>query len=402
MIKKLRRKFVIISSIIISIVFILLISLINAMNFHSMKENADKILNYINDHEGRVPQPGMMPGMPDEFFTETPFATRYFSLKVNVETKTITINREHIHSITEEQAIDYMNKVSKGKKEKGFIETYRYLVASHNNELHYYFLNCEKDLANFYTYFTYSILFGLLILALTILFIYYLSGFAMKPTIESYQKQKRFITNAGHELKTPLSVISANAEILEMEIGDNEWIQSIENQVTKLNQLTKNLILLSRMEENDFEVTVNNFNLSEALKDVINSFNPIIESKQFKLNTDIEENLILSGNEELIRQMFSLLIDNALKYSSEKNIEIKLTKENKNIVYAITNEANNIEEGNQDKLFERFYRLDTSRNTELGGSGIGLSIVKTIVESHKGKIEAYSNDGKSLEFKITL
>lgn len=402
MIKKLRRKIVIISSIIISVVFILLISLINVMNFHSMKENADRTLNYINEHEGRVPQPGMMPGMPDEFFTETPFATRYFSLKVNVETETITINRDHIHSIDEELAIDYMNRVSKGRKEKGFIETYRYLVSSHNNELHYYFLNCEKDLANFYTYLTYSILFGLLILALTILLIYCLSGFAMKPTIESYQKQKRFITNAGHELKTPLSVISANAEILEMEIGENEWVQSIENQVTKLNQLTKNLILLSRMEENDFEVTVNNFNLSEALKDVINSFNPIIESKQFEIDSNIEDNLILLGNEELIRQMFSLLIDNALKYSSEKNIAIKLTKENKNIIYSITNKTNNIEEGNQDKLFERFYRLDKSRNTELGGSGIGLSIVKTIVESHKGKIEAYSNDGKSLEFKITL
>ena len=367
-----------------------------------MKENADRTLNYINEHEGRVPQPGMMPGMPDEFFTETPFATRYFSLKVNVETGTIIINRDHIHSIDEELAIDYMNRVSKGRKEKGFIETYRYLVSNHNNELHYYFLNCEKDLANFYTYLTYSILFGILILSLTILLIYCLSGFAMKPTIESYQKQKRFITNAGHELKTPLSVISANAEILEMEIGENEWVQSIENQVTKLNQLTKNLILLSRMEENDFEVTVNNFNLSEALKDVINSFNPIIESKQFEIDSNIEDNLILLGNEELIRQMFSLLIDNALKYSSEKNIAIKLTKENKNIIYSITNKTNNIEEGNQDKLFERFYRLDKSRNTELGGSGIGLSIVKTIVESHKGKIEAYSNDGKSLEFKITL
>ena len=224
----------------------------------------------------------------------------------------------------------------------------------------------------------------------------------VKPTIESDLKQKQFITNAGHELKTPLSVISANAEILEMEIGENEWIDSINSQVIKLNQLTKDLILLSRMSESSMKIIFNQFNISEALFDTISSFNPLLESHKFKISSSIEENVVLNGNEELIRQVFSLLIDNAIKYADDDYISITLKKENKNIIFTISNKSNHFELGKHDELFERFYRPDQSRNSDAGGSGIGLSIVKSIVETHKGKISAECLKGNILEFKITL
>lgn len=401
MIKKLKIKFILIGNAAIFLVVLLLLTGVNMMNYKSMKANADEILKFIVANDGNMPSLENSSDYND-FFKETIFATRYFIVEVNKETNEKIIDLEHIESVHKIDALDYMNQANKNKCSKGFIDSYRYLIVEDEEEISYLFLNCEKEIASHKVFLYYSILSGILSLIISSFIIVFFSGMATKPTIESDLKQKQFITNAGHELKTPLSVISANAEILEMEIGENEWIDSINSQVIKLNQLTKDLILLSRMTESSMKIIFNQFNMSESLYDTISSFYPLLENHKFTLTSNIEENIIFNGSEELIRQMFSLLIDNSIKYTDDNHISIMLKKENKNIVFTISNKSNHFELGKHDELFERFYRPDQSRNSDAGGSGIGLSIVKSIVETHKGKINVECLKGNILEFKITL
>lgn len=407
MIKKLRIKYLVIANTSITIIVMLLIAIINWMNFKSMSDNADATLYFLTENEGKLPSSGMIPGIPSDYIDEAPYTIRFFFLKEKKDDKSLIIDRSYIKSVDEDQAITYMKSVQKENKTNGFIDNYRFYVSENDEYKVFYFLNCEKELSSFYTFLTIS--FSATIVGLLIIFvlIYLFSDVATRPAIETDEKQKRFITNAGHELKTPLSVISANTEILAMEIGENEWLNSIQKQVSRMNQLTKDLILLSKIEEHNLKIEFSNFNITDAIFDVIKTFMPLLERNKFKIINNIEDNLYYNGNEEQIRQMFSLLLDNSIKYSSSNEISITLfkdksiIKESKTIVFIIENETNSLENGNQNKLFERFYRPDKSRTKESGGSGIGLSIVKTIVETHKGKIDAECNSNK-LQIKILL
>ncbi|URZ00292.1 sensor histidine kinase [Clostridium felsineum] len=225
---------------------------------------------------------------------------------------------------------------------------------------------------------------------------------AINPIIESMEKQKQFITDAGHEIKTPLAIISANADVLELTSGTNEWITSIRNQSNRLDRLVKNLLMLSKMNEN-LDLVFSDFNLSTAAVEITNSFEVIAEKQNKKLVMDIQSNIILKGEENGIRQLISTLVDNAIKYSNDNGtIKISLRAIKKSIKIEVYNTADNIDKENLDKLFDRFYRADSSRSRETGGYGIGLSIAKSIVERHRGKILAKSEDGKSICFTVLI
>ena len=188
-----------------------------------------------------------------------------------------------------------------------------------------------------------------------------------------------------------------------MENGENQWTKSTRNQVKRLTSLTQQLITLSKMDEERNILESVEFSLSNAILESVKSFEALIKTQNKKMNMDIEEDIFYVGDERAIRQMTGILMDNAVKYSvDEGRICVTLKRKGKKIQLKIFNEAEAMPQGKQDILFERFYRLDTSRNSETGGSGIGLSVAKAIVASHKGKISAYSTDGNSLTVEITL
>ncbi|MEG0895264.1 MAG: HAMP domain-containing sensor histidine kinase [Oscillospiraceae bacterium] len=255
----------------------------------------------------------------------------------------------------------------------------------------------------FSDFLTTSILISFLGILLVFLLVLLLSKIAMKPICESYAKQKRFITDASHEIKTPLSIISANTEVIEMENGESKWTNSTNQQIKRLTNLTNQLISLSRMEEENTQISKTDFSLSNAILETTEPFSAIAQTKNKKFEIAVSPNISYYGDEKSLRQLFSILLDNAFKYSDENgNIKVSLKKSGVKKEIIFFNTVEDISVGSHNDFFDRFYRNDTSRNSKTGGYGIGLSLAKSIVELHKGKIKAFSVDGKSFAISILL
>ena len=225
----------------------------------------------------------------------------------------------------------------------------------------------------------------------------------MKPIAESYKKQKRFITDASHELKTPLTVIGASCDVLEFDSGENEWTKTIKEQVKELTALTNKLVFLSKIDEEDKKLGFSEFSLSEICEEKLKGYFVVAKAENKELTTEIAPDLSLNGDMGMIKEMISLLMDNAIKYSDDNGkIHFSLKKAGKYKKITVENTTANLPEGNLDLLFERFYRPDASRNSSAGGHGIGLSVVKAIAELHKGTVTATKKDDHTISFCVTL
>ena len=367
-----------------------------------------------------APDDSMVPPAPDSgsYFDdqygrhgidkETPFETRYFSVLLYENGNVSTIDTGKIASVSTSEAGDYATSLYGKGKTKGFIDQYKYLSVSTTNTngdnmVLYVFINCSKELMTIRTYALASI--GISIIGLLVVFVLvcFFSKTVTKPMAESYEKQKRFITDASHEIKTPLTIIDANTEVLEMMEGENEWTVSIRKQIARLTALTEKLVFLSRMDEDSTRLEMQEFNISDAILDTAMPFETVAESKGKTLDISVAPDINYTGSETNIRQMVSLLLDNAIKYSSENgSIRLNFSTNGKLKTLSVWNTVDEIETGKLDYLFERFYRIDKSRNSKTGGFGIGLSVVQAIVQAHNGKVSAKSEDGKSIEFTISL
>lgn len=377
---------------------------------------------------------------------ESQFDTRYFTVTINSKGDVENIDTSKIASVSSENAAQYAKKLwksgKKGDGKNGFSESFKYLTVGEGGSTMYIFLSCQRELSTIRTYVLASVGISVFGLAVVFVMIYFFSGKILKPVSESYEKQKRFITDASHEIKTPLTIIDANTEVIEMMEGENEWTSSTRKQVARLTSLTEKLVFLSRMDEEATKLEMLEFSLSDAILDTAEPFKAIARTKGKKLTIDVTDGILYTGDEKTIRQLVSILLDNAMKYSgcsnvsfekgniNKKNlnktnlnkttqtqndcvttinpapeIEISLKPSGKNRIITVWNtvdETANIKKGRQDMLFERFYRTDTSHNSKTGGFGIGLSAAYAIVKAHKGKITAESKDGRSIKFTIVL
>ena len=232
---------------------------------------------------------------------------------------------------------------------------------------------------------------------------YFLSGLIVQPLKDTFEKQKQFISDASHELKTPLTVISTNADVLAGEIGNNKWLNYIHDQTDRMSILVNDLLSLSRLENSNRDFITNEFDLSRAVTNAALPFEcQAFESKKnFVLN--IEEGIKITGSEQHIKQMTGIFIDNALKYSKDNGtVRVSLTKEDNKAVLSVYNTGSGVPEEEVDKLFERFYRSDASRNRSTGGYGLGLAIAKSIIDKHKFKIQVENQEGRSICFVVTM
>lgn len=363
---------------------------------------------------------------------ESQFDTRYFTVTINSKGEVENIDTSKIASVSSENAAEYAKKLwksgKKGDGKSGFAESCKYLTVDEDGSTMYIFLSCQRELLTIRAYILASV--GISVFGLLVVFvmIYFFLGKILKPVSESYEKQKRFITDASHEIKTPLTIIDANTEVIEMMEGENEWTSSTRKQVARLTSLTEKLVFLSRMDEEATKLEMLEFSLSDAILDTAEPFKAVAGTKGKKLTIDVTDKILYTGDEKTIRQLISILLDNAMKYSGCSNasrekttqtqndcvtttgdtapeIELTMRPSGKNRIITVWNtvdETANIKKGRQDMLFERFYRTDTSHNSKTGGFGIGLSAAYAIVKAHKGKITAESKDGRSIRFTIVL
>lgn len=340
---------------------------------------------------------------PAAISPETPYETRYFSVLVDKDGAAIETKTRNIAAVTEAEAREYASELWNQKKLRGFCGAYRYKIVPEENGSRVIFVDCTRELGAFYSSLEISVGVSFVGLLLVLLLVVIFSKKIFRPVMESYEKQRQFITDASHELKTPLTIIDANTEVLEMTAGENEWTRSIRRQVKRLSAMTQQLVTLSKMEEGDRAGSMADFSLSDAVEETTELFLPSARIREKRMEVQIEGGIIYHGDEGMIRQMLSLLMDNALKYSDEKgNIRVLLQRKGKKVMLQVTNTVEEIEKGNLDLVFERFYRRDASHNSGTGGSGIGLSVVKAVVDAHGGKIHAVSRDGKSIEITAIL
>ena len=404
MIKTLRRRFIAIAMCSIFVVLVLIIGSINIINYVNINHSLNQRLSILSENDGHFPRK-----RPNNFYrdmsVESPYDTRYFTVTINGAGQVQAVRTDNIAAITEKEAANYAIMLLQKGKTHGYIDKYKFctMASDENSSTMYIFLDCWRELRTFKTFLFASVAISLIGLSLVFLLVLFFSRLVVRPMAESYEKQKHFITDASHEIKTPLTIIDANTEVLEMENGENEWTQSIRNQIKRLTELTNKLVFLSRMDEEAPRLTMLDFSLSDAVTETAQPFLSVAAAQQKNFSMDIAPNITFCGDESTIRQMISLLLDNAMKYSSDEGtIHLSLSENSKNSIITVWNSVDKISIGRHDELFERFYRSDASRNSATGGHGIGLSVTKAIVLSHKGKITANSHDGKSICFTIIL
>ena len=399
MIKKLKKKFVLLAMTALIVLLAVLVAGMNIINYTAVVEEADAVLEILSQNKGSFPDfgGGMGGHLPHDLSPETPYESRYFSVLVTDSMEIIGVENSMIASVDIETAVEYACIALDRGADKGFIGEFRYIRQAESNGRRIIFLDCGRKLNAFYTFLTASISISLVGLVVVFFVIFILSGRIIKPMAESYEKQKRFITDAGHEIKTPLTIINANLDILEMELGENESLTDIAQQTKRLRSLTGDLVMLARMEESEDDLQKIEFPVSEVVADAAQPFRNLAMQQEKELDCKIQPLLTLKGNAKNIEQLVCIFMDNALKYSpAGSTITLELIKQNRQVVLSVTNRAEyGIHQEQLAHVFDRFYRADASRNSETGGHGIGLSVAKAIVTAHGGKITATSPDGES-------
>ena len=413
MIYRLQRRFILISTVAVLTVIALVFGVILVLNISSMNRNMDMLADRVSEGGGRFPgsfeeKPPIDNKLPPknepnfEFITpETPFSTRHFTVFFDKNGKVDQTFTESIYAIDDETAIEYAEKVMTGDDERGWISSYRYKIFSTDLGMGVVFVDGSMSRSSLMQSMTIAgfVLLGCAALVLSLIFL--LSKKAVKPIAESYEKQKQFVTDANHELKTPLTLIMANVEIAELELGKNEWLDDIRSEGHRMTELVNQLVALSRMDEEGQPLNVTEIAIGELVADTVSEFEPLAKERGKALTASVDKEITYLGDEALLHRLVGILMDNAIKYCDQGG-EISVTlRRGRQIVLTVENTYAAVGEIELNRLFDRFYRADKARKFT-GGYGVGLSMAKAIVENHNGEITAYKKDNTHIGFKVVL
>ena len=354
------------------------------------------------------PSPTPTPEPAPRFFyqeptVETPYETRYFSVAFGENGKLSSVDTSKIAAVSTSQAVKMAKELLAAEKTAGYYGNYKYLADEKDGKTLYVFLDCTKNIQGEKQLLLISVLVSVVGILVVFLIVVLLSPRMIRPVAESYEKQKQFITNAGHEIKTPLAVIDSCADVIELEQGESKWTEGIRSQVQRLGTLTAQLTSLARLDEQGGRVPMEEFDLSEQVEDVLSTFRLLAENQGLQLEADVAPGITYTGSAPLLEELCSILLDNAVKYAAPGGtIVFSLRKKGRRVLLCCENPAEGLEQGSQKHLFDRFYRGDVSHGTEKPGYGIGLSMAEAITEVHRGRIEAESPDGEKFVITVTL
>ncbi len=418
MIRKLRSRFIRIAMLSVAAVMLLLTLILNGANFLSTNSDLNEMLDRIAENHGTLPVPGdeaepvppgegetppepkdEAPAIPggrrnDPFGPEAAFSTRFFVLRCDGDGLLVSAELDKIAAVTDEDAADYLAAALRHGEGRGFTGDYKFLVTPDGEGYMVVFLDCYQAMRSLRVVLAWSLIADTACILLVLLLVVLLSRRAIDPVVRSAEQQKQFITDASHELKTPITVITTSLKVLEMDVGKQKWIDKALGQTEKLTGLVNSLVTLSRMDEEESPLHMAEFPISDTVRETAESFRDFAQEKGHALTLSVAPGLIYCGDEYAVRQLVSILLDNAVKYAlPDTPISVSLQKRRRGVLLEVANRCDTSQPIDTSRLFDRFYRADPSRSGT-SGFGIGLSIARSIVEGHKGRISARLDDGE--------
>jgi two-component system sensor histidine kinase CiaH len=412
MIKKLQRKFILLATAAVVLLLVAALGTVNLFNFWRASDEAMEVLDSIAANGGVLPDTTTDRGLHRYFDVEPEmaFQTRYFSVTLDSDLDVVSVDTDHIAAISESEAKEYALEILGKKKTTGYLDgadnaIYGYkCTTTEDGGYLVVTLDCTRYIRSARLFARYSLELGIVCTLLYVVILTMLSRRLLKPIIRNMQNQKQFITNAGHELKTPIAVISANTEVLEMINGKNEWTESIMNQVKRLTGLVNELISLAKVGER-VEIPLGPVSISEQAEAAASEFQVVAEQQQKKLTAQIPPDLVVKAESGGLRELINILMDNAVKYCDDGGtIGIHLEPQNRsrNVRLTVYNDFADGANVDCSRFFERFYRQDESHCTgKKAGYGIGLSMAEGLVKMFGGKIDASWKDG-IIRFTVIL
>lgn len=422
--RRLRRKFILVAMGAVTVVLTLIIAGINIVNYSHVCKMADARLDYIlagkdgidwgdeskaepaNGKDAGDSQAGVRIRHFEGMTAESPFDTRYFTVTIDAG-QVADVNTARIAAVGAKRAASIAARLHAKGWTSGFSGNYRYTTDVQDDEITYVFVDCSRELASFHSFLSASVAISCIGWLAVLAIVTVASGAVIRPMVESYSKQKRFITDASHEIKTPLAVIDAANEVQEIESGESEWTQSIHEQVARLTALTERLVFLARMDEGSAGFTMASIDLSEAVDKAAAPFESVAVSRGKRLSMSVATGVRAHADAAAVTQVVELLLDNATRYASEGSvIELSLRAVSRgagkgSAELVVSNAVDELPEGDLDRLFDRFYRADVSRSSKTGGSGVGLSVVRAIAEAHGGSASVCGH-GNQITFTVRL
>ena len=406
MIARLRRKFVLVSVLSLALVLAVLVIGINVGVRYFNARSADELLAQMASQDGRIPGQGVQPPhqRPWDYpvTEETPFETRYFAVLVDESGEVSDVRLDYISATDIEGALEYLDEAKDSDVRSGYIDNYRFLVGDTEEGTLYLFLDCSRFIRTQELVLLISVAGSLAVLTATALLLFAFSRRAVSPVVRSVERQKRFITDAGHELKTPITAIMSAADVLALDYEDNEWVKSIQGSSSRLARLTADLIDLSRFDEADPFPDRERFDLSAELSGLCEAFRLTAGAAGHEIQVDITPEIHVVASREAVARVAGILLDNAMRYSDAGGaITIMLARRRSHAVLEVSNPCKGMTKETVSRMFERFYRGDASRST--AGTGVGLSMARAIVEAHGGRIDAaYDRRAAVVTVTVTL
>ena len=357
------------------------------------RHNREMLSSYAQSYDPfRPAEPDMPKGPAPDEKGERRFAlSTFYAVAVSTDGDVISTEIPERSAFTEEEIISTAKSIASAEKTKGNTDNLIYSVTYTDKYTLVVFMDKTMENDNVLTLLRYTFIFGAVAIVVLFFVARYLADRIVKPLEESYEKQKRFISDAGHELKTPVSVVNANAELLEREIGQNQWLENIQYENERMGNLVTQLLDLARLE--NVETVKEEVNFSKVTAGEALPFESVAFEKGISLETEIEDNVLVEGNSAQLKQVVSILIDNALRHSKGDKVSVALKKTHGQAVLSVTNEGDEIPPEQRERIFERFYRADEARTGGENNYGLGLAIAKSVADSHGGTLSVECRDG---------
>lgn len=399
MIRSLRWKFIGVAMLSLLGTMAVLCASISLGAYHISRDRADLAIRFLYENGGKFPLPeaNANPAAQPHFqvTAETPFETRYFIVELTSNQEVEEVDTEHIAALDRQTVIGTISEILSSGKERGYVNYYRFNVFQEpDGGSTVIVLDCFLQMQSTYNLFRVVNLVAVACAVIVFMLIVFFSKRAVRPFAENLERQRQFITDASHELKTPLAILSANVGLLEDTYGQNKWLESARAQVFRLDKLIKNLVELARTEEMVKEDSAMVFSVSETAQASVDAFQPLAEADGKSLTAEIASDIHLRGVQDNFFRLFSILLDNAIKYCDPGGaIHFILSHRGRTISISVSNPCAGLDASQLPRYFDRFYRADSSRARTTGGYGIGLSTAKAIVTRHRGRISNHYADG---------